>query len=159
MNPNPELRSSAIALGLCQKWQGEWHDNLTNSQLISMFRRGQDFCIEHDFPPLDYIREAFPESDLRRGGVYLDADLCDPESQSPESALTLGNGTFIFLGSCRGAVRFPRWSAAVLYVRHDSRIRVEADEFSRIQIHLYDSAEAEFAPADPTARVSIFGRR
>ncbi len=149
MNPNPELRSSAISLGLCRQWQNQWSDNLTNSQLISMFRRGQDFCIEHDFPSLDYIRQTFPKPELERGGVYLDTEL----------DRTLGNGTYIVLGSCRGVVRFPRWSAAVLYVRHDSRIRVEADEFSRIQIHLHDSAEAESIPADPSARIRTFNHR
>ena len=154
MNPTTELRNAAISLGLCRQWQTEWPDTLTPDDLIAMFRRGQDFCIAHDFPSLGYIRETFTSADLERGGVYLDTIL-----GNPGSARVLGNGTYIFLGSCRGTVRFPRWTAAVLYVRHDSRIRIEADEFSRIQVRLFDEAEAKILPIDPSARISIFDRR
>ncbi len=158
---NRSLRSSAISLGLCQQWQSEWQSDKTPDELIRMFRRGQDFCIAHDFPTLETIRACFSPSDLERNGIYLDADLdtdTDSQSSDPENphATTLQNGTYIFLGTCRGTVRFPRWSAAILYVRHDSHLHIEAGDFSRIQIHLYDTATALPASVSPTARLTIF---
>lgn len=145
---NQQLKNEAVSLGLCRQWQSGWDEDRTDSQLAVMFRKGQDFCIEHDWPSLDCIRENFPTPILEANGIYVDAAV--------EKELL--NGTYIFLGECNATLRFPRWTAAMVWLRHDSRATIIADEFCKIQVRLYDRAEVEVSQSDD-AKVRIFDRR
>lgn len=142
---NETLRAQAIRLGLCAGWQKDWSADRQPSELIDMFKRGQDFCISNDWPTTDQIRDSFTDDQLRAEGIFLDA---------PDLDLTIQNGTYIFLGESSGTVRFPRWSAAIIYLRHDSDLRIEAADFSRIRVYLHDSAQASpFAAESATIRI------
>lgn len=145
---NTILREKAIGEGLCRQWQSEWNRDMDKDELVEMFQRGQDFCVEHDYPSLDFIRENFTEDELARNNVYLDF---------PVSG-RIGNGTYIFLGECGGEVRVRRWCAATLWVRHECRIKVVAEEFSKVFIRLYDNAEVEVDKSEDS-KVRIFDRR
>ncbi|MCM1295391.1 MAG: hypothetical protein NC311_07590 [Muribaculaceae bacterium] len=145
---NSQLRSQAIACGLCRQWQSEWSADRTEDELIASFKKGQDFAIEHDFPSLEFIKSRFPSVILESNGVYVDADI----------DARLSNGTYVLLGSCTGRLHFTRWSAAVVWVRHDSSVTISADEFCRIQIRLYDNSDA-YVSASDDARIRIFDRR
>lgn len=145
---NRQLKDQAVSLGLCRQWQSEWDEDRTDSQLAVMFRKGQDFAIQHDFPSLDFIRQNFPSPILEANGIYVDA-------VAEERLL---NGTYILLGDCNVTLNFPRWTAAIVYLRHNSRATINAAEFCKIQIRLYDQSEAEVSKSDD-ARVRIFDRR
>lgn len=56
---NTDLRDHAVSYGLCQQWQNDWQDNKNQQELIDMYIRGIDFCIEHDYPTVDYIKNNF----------------------------------------------------------------------------------------------------
>lgn len=145
---NRQLKDQAVSLGLCRQWQGEWDEDRTDTQLIEMFKRGQDFAIQHDYPSLDFIRDNFPQPILEANGIFVDA----------VAEKDLLNGTYVFLGECDMTLRFPRWTAAVLWLRHDSRATIVADEFCKIQVRLYDRSEVEVSQSDD-ARVRVFDRR
>lgn len=53
---NSELRGHAVSYGLCTQWQGDWQNNKSQQELIGMYIRGIDFCIEHDYPTVEYIK-------------------------------------------------------------------------------------------------------
>lgn len=147
---NATLHQQAIGLGLCQQWSREWRD-YDDRELCERFKKGMDFCIKNDFPSLDFIRENFKISLLANFGVFVD--------QLPYSEEeTLSNGTYVCLGRCCGTMRFGRWSAAVVYVRHESDIEIIADEFSRIQVKVYDNADVRVYSHD-SAKVRVYDRR
>ena len=50
---NSELRGHAVSYGLCTQWQGDWQNNKSQQELIGMYIRGIDFCIEHDYPTVE----------------------------------------------------------------------------------------------------------
>lgn len=149
---NSELRQSAVEAGLCDKWQSMWNHTFDKDELIDMFKKGQDFCIINDYPSKEYIRGNFTTIELARNGIYVDENISLGEDRS------LGNGTYVLLGSCTGTLRFGKWTAATVYLRHDSNVRVEAGAFARISVRLYDNADAETTP-DEDARIRIFDRR
>ena len=145
---NQELKETAVGYGLCKHWQGMWSHYFYSDELIDMFIKGQDFCIEHDYPSLDFIRRNFSATDLQSNGVYVDAEIDS----------VLPSGTYVVMGESHGTMRFGRWTAAVVYLRHYSEIRLVADEMSKVQIRLYDNATVETEAAE-TARVKTYDRR
>ena len=51
---------------LCDEWYGKWQDNTDVDELLDKFVSGFDFCVENDYPPLDFIRDNFTKEDLHR---------------------------------------------------------------------------------------------
>lgn len=149
---NKELKEKAISLGLCEQWQHEWKSDSNYFELLDKFKRGQDFCIKHDFPSLEFFRdcnEAKPY--LEPNGVFLD------ELPSYSSS-RLENDTYVCLGECEGDMHFGRWGTAVVYLRHQSKIRIIADEFSKISVRLYDDSSV-IIDSDSSASVRVFDYR
>lgn len=148
---NTVLKEQAVGLGLCDEWTREWDHDLDDYEFCDRFKRGQDFCIKHEYPSLDVIRRCFDSASLAKFGVFVDSLESSPMRM-------YANGTYVLLGDCSGTMRFPRWSCAVVYVRHDSRIRIEAGEFARISVRLYDNAEVEIA-GNESAVINIRDKR
>ena len=68
---NSELRGHAVSYGLCTQWQGDWQNNKSQQELIGMYIRGIDFCIEHDYPTVEYIKGNFDRSLLHQNHIFL----------------------------------------------------------------------------------------
>lgn len=131
---NKTLRQEAVSLGLCQQWQTMWEKEKDIDDLLIMYKRGIDFCIVNDYPNLDYIRSHFDKDDLRRYGIFLDDDLGDTRLES---------GEYVFLGDCKGCVRFDFLKAVKMYVRHNSKLKVIATMNSTVECRVYDNADVE----------------
>ena len=77
MNIQQLILDSGTKAGMCQKFQGELLSGEKSiDQLCSMYHRGVDFCIEHNFPSRDIVRQ-FRREDLARNGIYYDVDNYD----------------------------------------------------------------------------------
>lgn len=148
---NSVLKQQAIELGLCEQWTREWDHSFDDREFCSRFKKGQDFCIKHEFPSLELIRQNFDKGTISQFGVFVDEIPSLSEGGLP-------NGTYVCLGECEGVLKFGRWSAALVYLRHDSQVTILADEFSRITVRLYDNASV-IADCSETAQLKIFDRR
>lgn len=148
---NTVLKQQAIDFGLCRQWSDEWDHDLDDYEFCDRFKRGQDFCIKHNWPTVEFIRSCFDENSLSEQGVFID-------SLNSKRGKVLGNGTYVVLGDCEGTLVFPRWSAALVYARHNSRIKVKAGDFARITVRLYDEAEVEIERGE-NAEVRIRDKR
>lgn len=139
-----ELRSMARAqkTPLCDKWFSAWEDNTPIDTLLDMYVRGFDFCIDNDYPSLDFIRKNFNKEDLNRHNIYIDQEV-DIEGAS---------GFYIFLGKCRCSVRFWGSVAATVYVRHESRIKLDARWGAVVFASVYDGSACA-TKADRLSRV------
>ena len=134
---------------LCDEWYGEWNDDTPVDVLLDKFVRGQDFCIENDYPPLEFVRKHFHVSDLHRHHIYIDeeVDIRDAES-----------GTWIFLGNCMGKISFSGYSVGTVYVRHGSQVNVSATGSSRVFVSMYEDGYAECSKSG-FARFRRYDRR
>lgn len=121
-------------VGLCDGWYSSWRDDTDIDTLLDMFVRGQDFCIENDYPSLSFIRDHFSAEDLHRHHIYVD-----------ESAdLTAENGYYIFLGRCSARLVASGFMAVSVYCRHDSTVDVSASLGARVFVSSYDRSHVSF---------------
>ena len=49
------LKSEAVSLGLCQEWTSKWN-NESKESLVEKYVKGIDFCIEHNYPSLAFMK-------------------------------------------------------------------------------------------------------
>lgn len=133
---------------LCDEWYGAWEDSASLDDLLEMFVRGQDFCIDNDYPTLDFIREHFDKEELAKRHIYLDYG----------GEVEGCSGTFIFLGHCDVRIRFERFQVASVYARHESAVGVEAHGGARVFLTLCEksSGAANFGDG---GKVKVYDRR
>lgn len=146
---NEELRSEAVKKGLCAQWQADWADNKTPQELIEMYKRGIDFGIANQYPSNEYIKANFDRELLNRNLVFVDEDIDLTDAPS---------GVYILNGECSGTIRVAPWSVATLYLRHYSNVQIEAGDFARVFIRLYDDSDATASAAESTV-VKVYDRR
>lgn len=126
------LREMARVQGkpLCDEWYGMWSDDTDIDGLLDRFVRGFDFCVDNDYPPLDFCRRNFKTEDLHRRKIYLDEEVNITEAE---------NGYYIFLGDCKGRVIIDGFLAVTVYLRHTSVVDVVARNGARVFVTYYDS--------------------
>ena len=146
---NKELRSEAVKKGLCAKWQSDWTDNKTPQELIEMYKRGIDFGIANQYPSNEYIKANFDRELLHCNLVFIDEDIDFTNAPS---------GVYILNGECSGTIRVAPWSVVTLYLRHYSNVQIEAGDFARVFIRLYDNSDATVSAAE-NAIIKVYDRR
>lgn len=133
---------------LCDEWYGEWKDNCGVDILLNKYVRGLDFCIENDYPSLEFVRKNFNKEDLHRHHIYLDEEV----------SVNAENGTYVFLGNCTGTMTAGGYSVVSCYVRHDSKITIAASFLSRVFVSLYERGECDTLSSDGGV-IRIYDRR
>lgn len=146
---NNDLRAKAIKLNLCQQWQSDWADNKTPQELIEMYKRGIDFGIANQYPSNEYIKANFDRGLLNQNLVFVDEDIDLTDAPS---------GVYILNGECSGTIHIAPWSVATLYLRHYSNVQIEAGDFARVFIRLYDDSDATVSAAE-NAIIKVYDRR
>lgn len=149
-NLSETLKHEAIGRALCAKWQSEWADDSDQQTLIDKYKRGIDFIIKQgEWPTNDFIKANFDRELLHDNLIFVDEDIdleCAP------------SGIYILNGKCSGVLRFGEWAAATIFVRHNSKIRIEADSFAKVFVRLYDNADVECG-YNESAVVKVYDRR
>ena len=146
---NETLKQQAISLGLCAKWTSEWADDSDQQTLIDKYVKGIDFCLDRDWPSTDFIKSNFDRSLLNKNLIFVDEHIDLDNAPS---------GIYILTGECSGTIRFPQWTAATVYVRHTSRIKIETGDFAKVFVRIYDDSEVEYE-AKGGAVVKVYDRR
>lgn len=146
---NTELRQQAVDLGLCAQWQKDWVSDKDPQELIGMWKKGIDFAILHGYPTNGFIKENFDRKMLNDNLVFIDEDITLDNAPS---------GVYVLNGECSGVIRLAPWSVATLYLRHDTNVIIEAGDFARVFVRLYDNADAT-VNARESAIVKVYDRR
>ena len=139
------MRKEAVGLGLCGKWQEQWTKDTDVDVMLEMFVRGQDFCIKHDWPDVATLK--------RHGGGRLEAHGIYADAEFEERNVR----TVIAVGGCNGTVTTDGRQVTSVYVRHGSRVRIEASGKSRVFVEVYDEGDVEVESKDD-ARVFVYRR-
>ncbi|EJW95600.1 hypothetical protein EVA_16282 [gut metagenome] len=144
---NRRLKDRAVALGLCRQWTGEWESNETKDHLIKKYKKGIDFCIKHDYPNNEFIKANFPKKLLHDNLVFVDEHI-DMIGKS---------GVYVINGSCEGSLMFSGYSAATVYVRHDTNISITAKDFAKVFVSVFDDAELN-VKAFEGSKIYVYGK-
>lgn len=127
---NKVLRERARELGLCDEWYNEWGKKESNQELVWKYLKGIDFCIKHDYPSLEFIRENFSKEEVSDYGVYIDYDV--KKKNVPISA---------FIGSSKGEMNYDGLTSCSVYIRHQSDVVINASDGAIVYAELYDNAK------------------
>lgn len=130
MNLSDKMKNEAIGLGMCAQWTSEWEDNSSKDVMLDKFVTSIDFCIRHNWPSPQFIKDN--AGDVMHGhGVYVD------------EAINLYNpkGVVVLNGSCAGSITFDGFTIATVYVRHTSKLQISVRGMSKVRVCLYDKAE------------------
>lgn len=147
-NLSETLKQQAVDLGLCRPWTEAWGD-CDQQELIDKYKKGIDFCIDKQYPSNEFIKANFDRALLNENLIFVDEHIRLDDAPS---------GIYILNGECTGRIWFGKWAAATIFVRHNSKIRIEADRYAKVFVRLYDNAEVE-CDYDESAVVKVYDRR
>lgn len=143
------MKAEGISLGMCEDGIKGWHADSSQQELIDKFKEYIDFCQRHDWPSNDFIKANFDRDLLHKNLIFVDEHIDLDNAPS---------GVYIVNGECSGTIRVAPWSVATLYLRHDTNVQIEAGDFARVFIRLYDNSNATVSAAE-NAIVKVYDRR
>lgn len=141
---NKELKSQAVALGLCKEWTNSWGKDWSREKMVERMYRGLDFCLKHHYPSNDFILKHFDQDFRRQSNVYVNDrySVCNPKQ-----SLVLGTSEITF--------RYNAWWNGSINIRDNSRVKVFAKNKSFVMVHLYENAYVEAEQTDKATIVLI----
>lgn len=128
MNLSRKLAKQAKAKGICQEWHDQLRELDNKDAMIDMYLRGIDFCLANDYPNNDFIRANF-KGFMEHKGVFLD-DNINVENK-PKC---------VCLGATCGCVAVKDFEVCEIFVKHQSKITVEAKDNAFVVIDIFDDA-------------------
>lgn len=144
MGIGKDIARIAKSHNICQ----EWHDRILTTkekeELIEMYLKGIDFCMEYDFPPLDFVKKNFTGL-MEEYGIYADTTF---DSDFKKKVVVLGD--------CNGTVTAGGYRTCEVFVRHISRVKVMATDHAFVVVNVYDKAEVEISASDES-KVCVYG--
>lgn len=127
---------------LCKEYQEKIKNDSSLKNLCHMYFEGDDWSMENDFPDLKVLREFKGKSD-----VYgLHADYVGNNENELKAA---------YFGESKVQLSYDKFSVSTLILRHDTKAKIKAKDYSILIVNLLDNAEVEVECLDK-ASVSIF---
>lgn len=145
MDRAEQLRAAGAEKGLCELWQGKLRAGLNVQRLSALFIRGIDFCIDNDYPTLDWFRKEIG-CQGEPYGVYVDGH---PRGN-------LGQRDVVLNGDCKAQLQYDGFSASRLYARHNSQARVNVAGNAHLTVDAFDNTHLFIAVAGSKAKVYVF---
>ena len=130
------LAKAARASGICTPWLNELKTTNDKDALVDMYVRGLDFCLAHDYPSNDFIREHF-KGIMEKHGVFLD-DAIDLQNQCK----------CIALGETTGRVVADGYSVVEVWAKHQSSLNIVARNNAFVMVDVYDDAVVNVCATD-----------
>ena len=144
MELKKQLKQDGIAKGLCSQYQGLIDRSQSIEDLVRLFIRGIDFCIKHNYPTLEFMREHFKGISEPYGG-FVDDDI--PELRNmPDVVLN---------GHCRAFLEYDGYTVARVVARHNSEGAVNVSERSVVTIDAFDNVKLNVAVSGNDAKVYV----
>lgn len=123
-----ELAKQAKAKGICEEWHKELRELTDRRAMVDMYIRGIDFCLSHDYPSNDYIREHF-KGIMEEKGVFLDDNIGLENCRR-----------CIALGGTQGAIKVMGYKVCEVFAKHQSVLEVMAEDNAFVEIDMFDTS-------------------
>lgn len=131
-NLSLELRKMARKAGLCDRWFSEWKKDETDESLFDKYKKGIDFSIEYNWISNDFIKRHWDKPILQANNIFVDDKNISKDSLK---------GIIIVNGDCDMTLNFSAFDVADVYIRHTSKVIINAWYMARIMLNVYDDAE------------------
>ena len=123
-----ELRTRGVQHDLCTAWQKMLLNARDKETLVKMYLRGIDFCIGNDYPSVEYMEQHF-KGVCEKFGVFVN------EPVDIKNCLKV-----VTVGCCSGVASYDGYSAGQVFVKHDSRLDIVADDHANVTIDCFDNS-------------------
>lgn len=149
MEPIEKMRQDGVEKGLCRLYQMKLRDGLSVKELADLYKEGIDFCINNDYPSLDFLREHY-RGKCEEYGVYVDDRVAG--LQNPK--------TVVLNGKSEAMIQYKGYTVSRLYLRHDSEATVCISEFAHVTIDCFDNTRLVVATVGSDAQVllNVYGQ-
>lgn len=144
MELNEKLRKDGIAKGLCLAFQRKLSHSRSVADMVALFINGIDFCVNNDFPTLEFMRENFKGRSEPYGG-FVDDDIQGLRNM-PDVVLN---------GHCRAFLEYDGYSVSRIVARHTSKGAVNVSGHAHVTIDAFDTTALAIAVAGSDARVLV----
>lgn len=132
MNISEVLREAARndqpVTKLCDEWYDGW-GHPTKEELVNKYIKGQDFCIENNFPSNEIIKKYFGEI-AESEGVFTDNNHVD-----------LHNPPVVILnGNCKADILLNEFHTCDIYIKHNSQANIMVEENAKVFVRMYHNS-------------------
>lgn len=147
MELNSHIYSGAVKEGICDDWATYIKNAKSKDELMEMYVKGIDFCLEHNFPSNSDLLKFGGSTFLSNYGVYVD------------SIVNLYGGDFIvLLGSCKAKLVYNNYTAGQLFNKANSEMEVVINDNAFIVIDCFDESRAHIrASGNSKVCINIYG--
>lgn len=144
MNIQEELLKQGAEIGMCEKFVQELSvPNLTEESLCRLFHRGQDFCIEHNFPSVEFMREHIDDETLCNNGIIVrDCEMTEP----PLHVVVLEDNLCI--------IKVPDNGVCDITLRDNSECEMSIGNNAVVYVSIYSHAQCKVLAKGTGARIS-----
>jgi hypothetical protein len=118
----------AIQAGICQDWALKIGQTDNKDELLDMYIKGIDFCLDHNFPSNEDLLK-FGGELLVKHGIWVDEEVT---SENP--------GYLVLLGASNGVILVGDYTVSQLYIKHNSIATVACSGNSFTVIDCFDNS-------------------
>lgn len=146
MELNDYILKMAIASGICEPWAEKITEAIGVDDLLKMYLKGIDFCLDKDFPSrYDLVRLGGDR--LQEYGIFVDEQL------------TVKNSAFtVLLGKCEAELRYSGFSVGQVFIKHNSKTELMLSDKAFVVLDCFDSTIVNVKASDQAkVLVNVYG--
>lgn len=141
------LKKDGVDKGLCRLWRGKLKPGMSVEEMISLYIKGIDFCIQEDFPTLNFIRENF-KGKCEQHGVFIDDNITDCRNVQD----------IVLNGNCRAMLEYDGYSVSRLFARHSTKAAINVSDHAILTIDAFNNSDLTIATSgSPVVYVNLYG--
>lgn len=141
-------------MGLCNDWQNNvWNREMSQDELVGLFKRGLDFCIKHRWPSKSFITQNFQQDFLRHHGILVDDTRSYPVRDENRRLIYIKE--YVLLGKSNVTIRYTfRPHMCNVWACDKSTVKVDVKYGAYALVHLFDNATADIR-TDLVSKVTV----
>lgn len=133
------LFQQALDLGICEKYREQWVQAHDLPSLCHYFHYGQDFCIKHNFPSVEFLEKY--QGQIEQFGIYTGSG----NSIDQREVVALGNANINVVAT----------AATSITVRHNATVHVQVFGKTLCYISAHDNCKVIIDHRDLNSRVCM----
>lgn len=147
MELNKYILDKAKQSGICPEWANLIGNSNSKKDLMQMYVKGIDFCLEHNFPSNSDLLKLGGFDFLSDFGVYV-----DHKSELKECDF------LVLLGQCKIMAEWGGYTASQAYLKGTSALKAEVNGNAFLAIDCFDDSKLHLtASGDSKVLVNLYG--
>jgi len=142
-----ELAKAAQKNGICAPGMGRILRAQDKEDLTRYMIEGLDFCLDNNFPSVQYLEEN-GKGIIEKHGIHVN-----------EACTLINRPLSVLLGHCEAIINIGEYEVADIFVKHTSKVSLSCTDQSFLRIDCFDDSEVTImASGDAKVMVYVYGR-